>query len=223
MRIRIDGFVVKRRMPQADWQAIVHGYSRALKEAGRAPTRGEDAWAHLDRIYGENRWLPSEALKGMRESYDVNVSISDREELGNVWLPWFVRADNPAEPIRDLDRSNARQLRVRNVIDEPVFQAALEEKYADRERRWTHLGRIEDYRQQWRKLTSVSQGRFPAYRTPDGPVLMDGCHRACAIYALDLPAWRVDLELSDPPASHPDTQPGARDVALGRPSPYAKK
>ncbi len=205
-------------MPRPDWQAIVHGYSRALKEAGCPPAAGEDAWAHLDRIYGVNHWLPSESVEEMRESYEVNVSISDLEELGHVWLPWFVRADNPAEPVRDLGRSNARQLRVRDVVSDPVFRPALEEEYEDQGRRWTHLGRIEEYREQWRNLTSVSQGRFPAFRTVDGPVLVDGCHRACAIYALDLPEWRVDLELSEPSPSHPDTQPRPRDVALGRTS-----
>jgi hypothetical protein len=101
-------------------------------------------------------------------------------------------------------------LRVRDVADDPAFKPALEEEYEDQGIRWTHLGRIEEYKEQFGKLTSVSQGRFPAFRTPDGPVLTDGCHRCCAIYALDLPDWRVDLELADSPASHPDTQPEPR-------------
>lgn len=214
--IRIDGFVVHGRMPPGDWQAIIHGYSRALEEIGRGPAAGEHAWAHLDRVYGENQWLPHEALEGMRESFEKNVSITDRDKLGDLWLPWYVRADNSAEPVRDLDRTNARQLRVRDVVDDSVLRPALEEIYEDEGRRWTHLSRIQSYRDQWCMLTSVSQGRFPAFRTADGPVLTDGCHRACAIHALDLPDWRVDLELSDPPANHPDVQSSPREIALGR-------
>src|SRR5206468_3479504 len=112
LRIRIHDAVFKRRLPRADWQVIVHGYSRALTETGRPPAADEDAWEHLDRIYGVNRWLPAESREEMRESYETNVSIADLEELGNIWLFWFVRADNLAVLVRDLGRSNARQLRV---------------------------------------------------------------------------------------------------------------
>jgi hypothetical protein len=216
IRIRIEGFVIQRVMQAADWQVIVHSYSRALAEVDRGPKSGEDAWAHLDRIYGENRWLPKNALERMRESYETNVSIVDRDELGNLWLPWFVHAENPAQAIQTLDRSQARQLRVRDVIDDPVFRPALELEYENGGRRWTHLGRIEEIKDQWSEQSSVGQGRFPAYRTADGPVLQDGCHRACALYALNPPDWHFDLGLLPSPDDHPDIDSRPRDVALGR-------
>lgn len=216
MGVRIEELVVDARWPEADWQSIVHSYSRALEQAGRGRSEGEDAWAHLDRIYGESAWLPDRAARGMRQSYDTNLSITYLDELGDLWLPWFVRADRPAEVIHDLDRSLARQLRVRDVVDDGAFRPALEEKYEHEGRTWTHLERIEDYKRQWEGLNSLSPGRFPASRTPDGPVLRDGCHRACAVYALNPPDWRIDLKVTDPSPDDPDTQPGPRDAALGR-------
>lgn len=215
MRLRINTLVVEGTQQPKSWANIVHGYSRALDGINRGPDNGEDAWAHLDRIYGEGRWLPEAAVDRLRESYETYAPITDREELGDLWLPWFVRRDNPAEPIRDLDRTNARQLQVRDVLDEPAVRPALELEDPPGSG-WSHIGRIEHYKQQWRDLPGVSQGPLPAFRTSDGPVLLDGCHRCCMIYAANFAHWSVGLELSDPPADHPDTQPGPRDAALGR-------
>lgn len=189
-----------------------------LEGIDRGPNNGEDAWSHLDRIYRKDRWLPEAAVNSLRESYETYVPITDREELGDLWLPWFVRRDNPAEPIRDLNRSNARQLRVRDVVDDPAVRPALELEDEDPQgNRLSHIGRIDYYKDQWGESPGVSQGPLPAFRTPDGPVLQDGCHRCCMIYAVDFADWRVGLELSNPPANHPDTQPRPRDAALGRP------
>jgi len=213
MRLRIEASVVDGKDQPESWASIVHGYSNALGNSGRRPRDGEDAWSHLDRVY-RRAWL-SDAAKGrLRQSYETYVSIETRAELGDLWLPWFVRVDEPAEPIRDLDRSNARQLRVRDAIEDPAVMPALQIEDADPHGgTWSHVGRIDHYKTEWSELTGVSQGPFPALRTPDGPVLVDGCHRCCAIYAMNLPEWRVGLELSDPPAGHPDTQAGPREAA----------
>jgi hypothetical protein len=217
IRGRINNLVVDRRWTEDDWQAIIHTYSRALEQDRRGRRPGEDAWAHLDRIYGEGVWLPVEAADGMRNSYETNVSITHLDELGDLWLPWYVRRDDPATPIQDIDaeRAVARQLRIHDIEDHEIRQA-LGWEYEHEGRKWTHLSRIEDYRRQWEGLPGLSPERVPAWHTADGPVLRDGCHRTCAVYLLNPPDWRVDLELSDPPPDDPDTQPGPRDAALGR-------
>jgi hypothetical protein len=215
MHLRINNLVVEGKGQRDGWAEVVHGYSTALARVRRGPTAGEDAWTHLDRVYGERRWAPQTAVEALRTSYETFVSVASRTELGDLWLPWYVRQDNPTEPIRDLHRGNARQLRVRDVVDDPAVRPALQIEDPPGSG-LSHIGRIENYREQWAELPGVSQGPFPAFRTDDGPVLLDGCHRCCMIYAADFAYWSVRLELSDPPPDHPDARRGPRDVALGR-------
>jgi hypothetical protein len=78
IRIRIDELVGEKKWTPADWPKIAQLYSRALGAVGRGRRTTEDPWAHLDRIYGEDCWVPPEAIEGMRDAYETSDSITDR-------------------------------------------------------------------------------------------------------------------------------------------------
>jgi hypothetical protein len=56
---------------------------------------------------------------------------------------------------------------------------------------------------------------LPAWQTPEGPVIIDGAHRACALYRLDPPLLDADLFLCSAPPGHPDLIPGPRRSLAG--------
>lgn len=164
--VRINELVVDGRIPEDQWPHIVHGYSRALGQARKSEKRqeNEDAWAHLDRVYGEGTWLPDAAAEGLRRSYEVNISITHRNELGEIWLPWYVRTDDPTVVITDIttQRDEARQLRIQDIDDLGIREALERAEFEAEGQTWTHPSRIEHFRSQWEDHKSLSPGRFPA-------------------------------------------------------------
>jgi hypothetical protein len=54
-------------------------------------------------------------------------TITAHQDLGALWLPWYVERDRPTVPIRDLHREHprARGLRVRDVIADDDVRVAL--------------------------------------------------------------------------------------------------
>jgi hypothetical protein len=122
-------------------------------------------------------------------------TITERHELGSLWLPWCVDREDPRVPIRIADQPmripNARQLRV-GSIDDPRVRQALALQVADGGFTLAKIDAI---------VSSARNGRRPeipdavAFRVPDGLTLMEGCHRICALYLLDPAAFDLRLAL----------------------------
>lgn len=53
-----------------------------------------------------------------------------------------------------------------------------------------------------------------AWTVPEGHVLLDGMHRACALYRVAPPVLDVSVIDMTPPPGCADTQPGPRDRVL---------
>jgi hypothetical protein len=216
VRLRLAEQIADEASPD-QWGSLVQSYSAELAELGRPPRAGESAWQHLDRELGAGLWLPAAEADAIRAAADSTLQITDRATLGAVWLPWYVDRDDPSRVIKTMERDRARQLRVRDLSEnEGIRQALLADEYEDRRfGRWNHVGRIEQKLVGWRRARSLGQGPVPALRTADGPVLQDGCHRACAMYEHGTERLRLTLTLTDPPPDHPDDSPEARAAANG--------
>jgi hypothetical protein len=94
-----------------------------------------------------------------------------------------LRLSDPAEPVRDIytEHADALQLRVRHLKDDRVW-AALSKPDPTAPNHW-HTKGIEAYQRRYQNKAVASSA--PAWFMAEGPVLVDGCHRACAIYLLD--------------------------------------
>jgi hypothetical protein len=139
--------------------------------------------------------------------------VPDREWLGNLWLPWYVwRVDptRPFEPIRERP-GDAQQLQVRDVLDARAWKAlsAPDPGRPD----MSHAKSIERYEEAYRHA-DIAVFVAPAWRVPEGQVLIDGSHRACALYRLHPDRLDADVLEFDPPAGHPDVQPEPRATRL---------
>jgi hypothetical protein len=135
----------------------------------------------------------------------------DRDELGALWLRWYVHRDDPSEPV-DLSTlqsqpDRARQLRVRDVADEQIWTALSVPDPNQRDQ--SHTQRIEHYQDRYYKAEVVAFSA-PAWITPEGPVLIDGAHRACAIYLLDPKTLDADVAPFPLPEGFLDVMPGPR-------------
>lgn len=102
--------------------------------------------------------------------------------VGDLWIPWYVYRDNPAEPIKhglpdEIDV--ARQLRVRD-IDDPAIWEALGKPSGD----VIHAAKIESLREVFAEKDVVAIFAGVPLEN-DSWLLLDGCHRACALYLLD--------------------------------------
>jgi hypothetical protein len=212
IRERIRHIVLEHRWKESEWPMVAVAFSEALERVGRGPETGEDPAAHLDRIYGRGRWIAPGAERALRQAIERYVDVQSRDELGTLWLPWFVERDHPDRPVGSLDRAGVRQVRVREAIEDASIRQALSRPDPN-DPSQNHIQRIDDYtRGGW--ATADEPGISPpvvAYRTAEGPVLTNGCHRACAIYQLNPPRLRVRLDLRDPPPGHPDTATGPRE------------
>jgi hypothetical protein len=124
------------------------------------------------------------------------VSIEHDKSIGELWLPWFVYRDDPARPVgAELPHvlADAQQLRVRSLRDERVRQALTHPT--------AHIDQIEDLRRRYVGATVVV-AILPVRPVPEGWVLLDGCHRACALWRVN-PAAAADLIIE--PHLHPVT------------------
>ena len=110
--------------------------------------------------------------------------------IADLWLPWFVRRSDPSQPAVLPDGlDDAQQLRVRDISRPDVWEALSQADPANPQH-LVHAERIE--REQLRFADVVVIAVLPAYPVPEGLVLLDGCHRACALYRLD-PAAEADV------------------------------
>ena len=141
-------------------------------------------------------------------------TITTHQELGSLWLPWYVERDTPTSPIRDIhqDHQRARAVRVRDAIEDDHVRAALSVKTAHAEHgRWSHLDGIA-YRAKRLELERPI-GPLPAWVTAEGLILRDGCHRTCALYELQPECFELVLQVSPTPPGAVDALPSLRRAA----------
>jgi hypothetical protein len=113
----------------------------------------------------------------------VSTLLLTRAELGELWLPWFVHASDPSVQVTDIlgEQEDAVQLRIRHIEDDRVWRALGEPHPSSPGH--SHAKAIQDYESRYRGRAIAFSA--PAWVAPEGPVLVDCCHRACAIYLLD--------------------------------------
>jgi hypothetical protein len=120
--------------------------------------------------------------------------------VGGLWLPWFVRRSDPTVPVTDIgnELADAQQVRVRYLSDVRIWNALSRADSANPGAP-VHTARIEALEARLRGQNVMLV--IPAWPVPEdtgtGFVLMDGCHRACALYRLNQEAV-VDVVV--PPA-----------------------
>ncbi|MEX2195207.1 MAG: hypothetical protein WD844_07955 [Thermoleophilaceae bacterium] len=134
------------------------------------------------------------------------ITITARDELGKLWLPWYIRRDDPGRLVYDIHRDHAaaRSLRVREVIEHAGVREALKEKTAYAEHGpWSHLEGIAHRRRDLDVAAPI--GPILAWSTAEGLLLRDGCHRSCALFELAPQDFELRIDVSDPP-------PGAIDA-----------
>lgn len=124
--------------------------------------------------------------------------ITDRVQLGELRLPWCVDKTTRTEPISisaQRDRvGEALSIRVRDVSDAPVREALSRQVARD----GCSLEKIEAI------VSSAEDADHPpsipdsaGFWVDDELVLMEGCHRTCAVYLLDPPALEVRISIVD--------------------------
>ena len=124
-----------------------------------------------------------------------------RERLGRLFAGWFFDIANPSRMIdfsRGDDPARARPLRVREVeAARPQLETVTR---CDGSTIWSRIGQ---HRERFASASHVIFG-LPAWATEPDPLLIDGTHRACAIYLLDPPHVELDLLLLAPNPEAPD-------------------
>lgn len=124
--------------------------------------------------------------------------VTDRVELGELRLPWCVDKGTRTEPISISDQRNrvgeALSIRVRDVSDARVREALSRQVARD----GFSLEKIEAI------VSSAEDAGHPpsipdsaGFWVDDELVLMEGCHRTCAIYLLDPPTMDVRISILD--------------------------
>jgi hypothetical protein len=119
-------------------------------------------------------------------------TTTTRAGLGGLLLPWCVDTRDRTRPIRINDEPDliphALQLRVRDVGQEHIL-IALGHQAAEG---GDSLEKIQSIR-----VEATRRGRLPtiedstACRVRDGLMLIEGCHRSCALYLLDAPKFEL--------------------------------
>lgn len=137
----------------------------------------------------------------------------DGIDLGSLWLCSYVHRDDLTEPVCKVDDylTRARQLQVKDIDDERIQVALTRIHKTDRPSRPTSWALIQELADRY-KGCEAAVFIAPAWRTPEGPVLIEGNHRARAIYLARVPRVEVDLVWSDPTPWCPDTLPGLRSL-----------
>jgi hypothetical protein len=132
-----------------------------------------------------------------RDSPDMALhTTTTRDGLARLLLPWCVDSRDRTRSIMINDETDliphALQLRVRDLDDEDI-RIALGQQRA---KGGDSLEKIQAIRAE-----ATRSGRLPAIedskacRTRHGLMLMEGCHRSCALYLLDVPKFELLTEV----------------------------
>jgi hypothetical protein len=133
----------------------------------------------------------------------------DHTALGKLWLRWYVLRSDRTQPIRNIQAQHAEALQLRvSDLDDPDVWGALSE-VDPAQPTHSHVARILEYEEQFKGVESAAL-IVPTWTSPEGPVIIDGAHRACALYRLDPAVLDVDLLPCAAPPGHPDLRPGLR-------------
>jgi hypothetical protein len=158
------------------------------------------------------RVCPAEAVRTERRIDEGMNVITTRAELGALWLPWYVDRRDHGRLIGDLhtEIEVAQALRVRDVLECQIVRGALEQTTANDPiiGPWSHRGGIRHHLEQLDPVQPV--GPLPAWLTPEGFLLRDGCHRACALYELAPRDFELRLIVKPAPRNVVDVFPGLR-------------
>jgi hypothetical protein len=128
---------------------------------------------------------------------DVEV-VTDRATLGRLRLPWCVDKSTRTKPISISDQRDrageALSIRVRDISDARVREALGRQIARD----GFSLEKIEDI-----VSSAEAAGHLPSihdsagFWVNDELVLMEGCHRTCALYLLDPPHLEMRISISE--------------------------
>jgi|SRR5579859_2148300 len=108
----------------------------------------------------------------------MRVVISDLDAVGRLVVPWRV-SGRPLPTVRELT--------------EDPEHPALHVVHPDFDG-WTHAGRIE---QKLGEPQSLPELILPAVPTGASYLLIDGCHRTCALYRSRPSHWTLTLIVAD--------------------------
>jgi hypothetical protein len=131
--------------------------------------------------------------------------VRDAKPIAQLWLPWFVHRATPSCPVVGPlapQLEIAQQVRIRNV-DDPRVWKALEQPDPNDADAQIHTVGIEAQTQRLAGATIVAI--LPVRPVDGGWVLLDGCHRACALYRLnpEVEADLIELPFLDGPQFDP--------------------
>jgi hypothetical protein len=125
-------------------------------------------------------------------------TITDRGRLGELRLPWCVDKDTRTEPIFISDEPDrvgeALSIRVRDVTDARV-RLALSRQSAIGGFTLEKIEAIVARAQEVGAPPEIEDSA--AFRVDDGLVLMEGCHRTCALYLIDPPVFTLRVLVID--------------------------
>jgi hypothetical protein len=125
--------------------------------------------------------------------------VRDLQSLGELWLPWVIDADN----------AGPRQIQLAEIAT-PNVRHALERLSDSEDGLLAEIEYLKDSLSHNQGL--IRGGPFIVFRTLEGPVLSEGYAYACAIYELGPKVFEFEMDVRTPPAGHPLTASGIRDV-----------
>lgn len=192
-RVRIPWYLERERKNYSIVVPVI-SQSEALVRLGFGRHPGEDDWQHLNRRYGFD-WCPSENREVLSAAFESVRWITTKDDLGELWLPWYVHDADPTQPVLDLRSSDdARQLQIKDVFEDGDVRAALAKVEGGTHKGpMTHLDRIQQICEAQTKASHVELTEVPATRTDQGLLLRDCCHRCCALYVRK-GSWSVQID-----------------------------
>lgn len=124
--------------------------------------------------------------------------ITDRGDLGRLRLPWCVDKNTRTEPISISDQrgriGEALSIRVRDVSD-PRVREALGRQMARDGFTLAKIEAIVDAAEDAGRPPSIPDSA--GFLVNDELLLMEGCHRTCAIYLLEPSDLEVRINVVD--------------------------
>lgn len=135
------------------------------------------------------------------------MRVTLRPELAAMWLPWCVARADRSEIIRiDVEperRSEAMQLRVGDLIDDDVRLALSQQVVRDDGR--SSIDLIAERSQGFGALAATGQVVTIAptasvddpavFRTAEGPMFHEACHRVCGLYEAHLETFDLRVRV----------------------------
>lgn len=117
--------------------------------------------------------------------------VLSAQSIAQLWLPWFVHRSDSSRPVTDLAESlnDARQLRVCDLANPDAWHA-LSQPDPARPSDPSHTDRIDSLAAQLAPANVIAI--LPVLEVPEGWIVMDGCHRACALWRIN-PAAVADI------------------------------